>query len=40
MAEQHVLLPGYDFGDEFDLGLDVILGALARSLDAGGSTLV
>ncbi|MFF0573840.1 TetR/AcrR family transcriptional regulator [Streptosporangium saharense] len=30
MATEHVLKPGYDFGDEFDFGLDVILDALAQ----------
>jgi len=28
MATEHVLQPGYDFGDEFDFGLDLILDAL------------
>lgn len=32
MAEQHTLRPGYDFGDEFQLGLDLIVGALSRAL--------
>jgi AcrR family transcriptional regulator len=31
-AEQHALLPGYDFGDEFDFGLDLILDGLAQLL--------
>ena len=30
IATEHVLKPGYDFGDEFDIGLNVILEALAR----------
>lgn len=30
MATEHVLRPGYDFGDEFDFGLDVILDALTQ----------
>lgn len=30
IATEHVLKPGYDFGDEFEIGLDVILEALAR----------
>ncbi|MFF4990801.1 TetR/AcrR family transcriptional regulator [Streptosporangium saharense] len=30
MATEHVLKPGYDFGDEFDFGLDVILDALTQ----------
>ena len=29
IATQHTLLPGYDFGDEFDWGLDLILDGLA-----------
>jgi AcrR family transcriptional regulator len=34
---QHIMQPGYDFGAEFDFGLDLILDALARSLpDDGG----
>jgi len=32
LATQHVLRPGYDFGDEFDFGLDLILDALGESL--------
>jgi AcrR family transcriptional regulator len=32
MATQHILQPGYDFGDEFDIGLSVILDALERSI--------
>jgi AcrR family transcriptional regulator len=32
MAMQHILQPGYDFGDEFDIGLSVILDALERSI--------
>jgi AcrR family transcriptional regulator len=37
-AMQHVLQPGYDFGDEFDFGLDLILDGLAAHLPkpAGG----
>jgi AcrR family transcriptional regulator len=34
LAVEHVLLPGYDFGDEFDFGLDLILDGLSRLLDA------
>ncbi|MEU1730182.1 TetR/AcrR family transcriptional regulator [Streptosporangium sp. NPDC020145] len=30
MATEHVLKPGYDFGDEFDFGLDLILDGLTR----------
>ncbi|GAA3117444.1 TetR/AcrR family transcriptional regulator [Streptosporangium carneum] len=29
MATEHILRPGYDFGDEFEVGLGVILDALA-----------
>ena len=29
MATGHVLLPGYDFGDEFGFGLDAVLDAIA-----------
>ena len=29
---RHVLQPGYNFAEEFDLGLDIILDALSRSL--------
>jgi AcrR family transcriptional regulator len=32
MATEHILQPGYDFGDEFEIGLSVILDALARSI--------
>lgn len=34
IATEHVLKPGYDFGDEFEIGLNVILDALARWLPA------
>jgi hypothetical protein len=34
LATEHVLQPGYDFGDEFEFGLDLILDALARSIAA------
>jgi len=39
MAEGHFHLPGYDFGDEFELGLDLILGALALSITTGDLTV-
>ena len=29
MATEHVLKPGYDFGNEFEFGLDLILDGLA-----------
>lgn len=32
MATNHYLLPGYDFGEEFEWGLDLILDGLARHL--------
>jgi hypothetical protein len=32
MATEYYVQPGYDFGDEFDFGLDLILDGLARSL--------
>jgi AcrR family transcriptional regulator len=32
MATDYILQPGYDFGDEFEFGLNVILDALTRSL--------
>ncbi|MNI75601.1 hypothetical protein D3C73_1317700 [compost metagenome] len=34
IAVEHVLKPGYDFGDEFEFGLDLILDGLHR-LKAG-----
>lgn len=33
----HVMQPGYDYGDEFPYGLDLILDGLARALDADRS---
>jgi AcrR family transcriptional regulator len=36
IATEHVLKPGYDFGDEFDFGLDLILDGLAQRLDGAG----
>jgi len=32
MATEHILQPGYDFGNEFEFGLNVILDALTRSM--------
>ncbi len=32
MATEHILRPGYDFGDEFEIGLSMILDALTRSI--------
>lgn len=37
IAVEHVLKPGYDFGDEFDFGLDLILGGLSRSIQVPDS---
>ena len=37
MATEHVLRPGYDFGDEFEIGLTVILDALTGSIPGDGS---
>jgi AcrR family transcriptional regulator len=36
-THQHVMLPTYDFGLEFEYGLDLILEALARSTPDGGT---
>ena len=33
LATEHVLQPGYDFGDEFRFGLDLILDGLAARID-------
>jgi len=33
-AVQHAMLPGYDFGAEFEFGLALVLDGLARMLDA------
>jgi AcrR family transcriptional regulator len=35
MATEHILRPGYDFGDEFEFGLSAILDALARLIPDG-----
>lgn len=32
LAEQHILQPGYDFSDEFEFGLELILNGLASSI--------
>ncbi|HSJ61608.1 MAG TPA: TetR/AcrR family transcriptional regulator [Jiangellaceae bacterium] len=34
MATEFILQPGYDFGNEFEVGLNVILDALTRSIPA------
>jgi AcrR family transcriptional regulator len=36
MATEYILQPGYDFGDEFDFGLTLILDALTRSISSNG----
>ena len=36
MATEYVLQPGYDFGDEFEFGLDLILDALTGSIPEHG----
>jgi AcrR family transcriptional regulator len=33
MAVEHVMQPGYAYGDEFEYGLDLILDGLARAID-------
>jgi AcrR family transcriptional regulator len=37
-SAEHILKPDYDFGSEFEYGLDVILDALARVAPAGGDS--
>lgn len=37
IAVEHVLKPGYDFGDEFDFGLNLILDGLTRLMDDAGA---
>ena len=39
IAVEHVLQPGYDFGDEFEYGLDLILDGLERAADRDPATL-
>lgn len=34
LTTAHVMMPGYDYADEFDFGLDLILDGLARQLRA------
>lgn len=36
LTVEHVLQPGYEFGDEFEFGLDLILDGLENSLARGG----
>jgi len=35
---EHILKPDYDFGSEFDFGLDVILDGLSRSIPDDGDS--
>ncbi len=35
-AVQHVMKPGYDYGGEFDFGLNLVLSGLERALVGGG----
>jgi AcrR family transcriptional regulator len=37
IATEHILRPGYDFGDEFEIGLTVILDALSGSIPGNSS---
>jgi AcrR family transcriptional regulator len=37
LVTEHILQPGYDFGLEFEFGLNLILDALARSLTSKGT---
>ena len=34
LAVEHVLRPGYSYGDEFEFGLDLILDGLERAFKA------
>jgi hypothetical protein len=36
IAVEHVLRPGYDYGDEYAFGLDLILDGLDRAVSAAG----
>ncbi len=36
-SNEHILKPGYDFGDEFEFGLSVILDALTRAIPDNSS---
>jgi hypothetical protein len=40
MATEHILQPGYDFGNKFQFGLDVILRALTRTIPDGDTGVV
>ncbi len=36
MTVEHVLQPGYSYGDEFDVGLELVLDGVAARLDSAG----
>jgi AcrR family transcriptional regulator len=38
LTVEHVLQPGYDYGDEFEFGLDLILDGLASALEGRGTS--
>jgi hypothetical protein len=38
LTVEHVLQPGYDYGDEFEFGLDLILDGLERAATRPGRT--
>jgi AcrR family transcriptional regulator len=40
LATEYILQPGYDFGNEFQFGLDVILRALTRTIPDGDTGVV
>ena len=40
MATEYIPQPGYDFGNEFQFGLDVILRALTRMIPDGDTGVV
>jgi hypothetical protein len=35
LAVEHVMQPGYDYADEFEFGLDLVLDGLDRALGRG-----
>jgi hypothetical protein len=35
-SREHIMKPGYDYGDEYAYGLDLVLDGLERALRAGG----
>jgi hypothetical protein len=39
MATEYILQPGYDFANEFEYGLNVILDALTRSIPEDSTEL-